>query len=69
MTFVRFASMRRMPFVLLVSVALAIAATPASAQVTQASPPAFDGRAGVARIDKARIDASRRVSQSPSLAG
>lgn len=58
MTFVRFASMRRMPFVLLVSVALAIAAMPASAQVTSASPPSFDGRAGVARIDKARIDAS-----------
>lgn len=51
-------SMRRIPFVILASIALAIAVAPASAQVASTPSPAYDGRAGVARIDRARIDAS-----------
>ena len=54
--------MRRMSFRLLSSIVLAAAAAalPAFAQVAPKTPPAYDGRAGVARIDKARIDAALR---------
>jgi CubicO group peptidase (beta-lactamase class C family) len=48
--------MRRMSPVLLLPLVLA-AAVPAFAQVATTTP-SFDGRAGVARIDKARIDAA-----------
>lgn len=52
--------MRRMSFRLLSSIVLAAAMLPALAQVAPKTPPAYDGRAGVARIDKARIDAALR---------